>query len=156
MAAWAWCQASRKESAEFSKSLRGLKSTLGSIQSPLLSNLATVRLGSSWPESRMCDLSAYSKKLSAPAPMTAKAPIQCPFSASTPAPMSPIWLFRYHTAQKARFASCSNLGSPVRRLSTVNSSTRDPAPALQVSVISGGPPLVPGTPGSVSCSGELV
>src|ERR1700729_4057056 len=80
---------------------------------------------------------AYSKKLSDPAPIPEYGPIHWPFSASTPAPMSPMALLLSHTAQNARLASCSNLGSPVSRLNTVNSSTRLPAPALHVSVISG-------------------
>src|ERR1700710_2926046 len=92
------------------------------------------------PESRTCDLKAYSKNESMPAPMPVLAPkpglspIHSALSASMPAPMRSIGDRLFHTAQNACFASSSYRGFDVRRLSVLNSSTREPAPAAHVSV----------------------
>ncbi|KAH0294789.1 hypothetical protein KCU62_g407, partial [Aureobasidium sp. EXF-3399] len=71
-----------------------------------------------------------------PAPMPVQGPIHAPVSASMPAPMRPEALRRSQTAQKARLARRSKRSSSVRRDRVVNSSTRLPAPALQVSASS--------------------
>lgn len=53
-----------------------------------------------------------------------------------PEPISPISLRLFQTAQNALFANSSYRPSPISLLKTVNSSTKLPAPALQVSVVS--------------------
>lgn len=51
-------------------------------------------------------------------------------------------LLRFHSALTARLATHSNVESPIKRLKMPNSTSREPAPAVQVSLmLSGGTPV---------------